>query len=345
MTLKLKVVNPLHFEDWDSLILSNQNYSFYHSKAWARVLSESYHYKPIYFALFNEKKIRALVPLMEINSFLTGRRGVSLPFSDYCEPIFSKDTDVDEVIDKIIEFGNQADWKHIEFRFENGHLKKECISQKYFGHVLDLQEDHQAIFSKFRGSTKRNTKKAIKMGVEVKICHSLDSVKKFYYLNCLTRKFHGLPPQPWYFFKKVFQHLISTKKGFVVLAFYKNKVIASAVYLLYGHKAIYKYGASDLRFRHLRPNNLVMWKAVEWSARNGFKSLDFGRTEPLNKGLLQFKSGWRGKEKIISYHKYDFAKNAFVKKNSGIKSSYGFIKLLPSSILKFVGFLLYRHVG
>ena len=29
-----------------------------------------------------------LLPLMEVDSWLTGRRGISLPFTDECEPLY-----------------------------------------------------------------------------------------------------------------------------------------------------------------------------------------------------------------------------------------------------------------
>jgi len=49
-----------------------------------------------------------------------------------------------------------------------------------------------------------------------------------------------------------------------MLASHKGKNIASAVYFHFGDKAIYKYGASDRKYQHLRANNLVMWEAIRW---------------------------------------------------------------------------------
>jgi lipid II:glycine glycyltransferase (peptidoglycan interpeptide bridge formation enzyme) len=88
-----------------------------------------------------------------------------------------------------------------------------------------------------------------------------------------------------------------------------------------------------------------MWEAISWCTANGFKSLSFGRTEPENQGLLQFKRGWGTEEKIINYYKYDFAKKTFIKGQPGVKSSYKFFKIMPSPLLRLTGNLLYRHVG
>ena len=135
------------------------------------------------------------------------------------------------------------------------------------------------------------------------------------------------------------------KKGFVALAYYSKNVVAGAVYFHFGEKAIYKYGASDRDYQHLRPNNLVMWEAIKSCAQNGFEHFSFGRTDLDHEGLLQFKRGWGAKEETINYYKFDLTKNAFIKDPSGIKTSYSFFQKLPMPLLKLAGWLFYRHVG
>ena len=206
--------------------------------------------------------------------------------------------------------------------------------------------DENKIFSNFRDSTRRNIRKAINEGVEVTINNSWESIKEFYRLNCLTRREHGLPPQPYYFFKKIYEHVISKDLGFVALATHGKKTIAGAVFFHLGEKALYKYGASDKYYQHLRANNLVMWETIKWYSQNGYKSLCFGRTEPENKGLIQFKNGWGAKESRIFYYKYDMGKGAFVKDSSGVTGFYNkLFSHMPLPLLKLSGTLLYKHMG
>ena len=58
----------------------------------------------------------------------------------------------------------------------------------YLGHTMDLDNGEEEVFSNFKDSTKRNIKKAIKEKVRVEIFNSLESIKEFYTLNCMTRK-------------------------------------------------------------------------------------------------------------------------------------------------------------
>jgi len=283
---------------------------------------------------------------MEVKSFLTGSRGVSLPFTDHCPPIAENQNAFNEIFNKVIRYGENANWKAINLKCCVNYLRSTTLPFEAFViHDLDVSQDEDEIFSNFRDSTKRNIKKAIQNGVQVKIQNSLDSVKEYYRLNCITRKKHGLPPQPFYFFKKIHEYIISQNKGFVVLATHQEKVIAGAVFFQFAHQAIFKYGASNPKYLNLRPNNLVMWEAIRWYCRKGYKIFNFGRTEFEHKGLLQFKRGWGTEEEILNYYKYDFTRNGFVSKRAGLKSSYKVFKHMPAPLLRLTGNLLYRHVG
>jgi hypothetical protein len=341
-----KIINPIDYPKWDELVLSTKGYSFFHSSAWAKVLHQTYGYTPHYFTIVEDGKLLALFPMMEIRSILTGKRGVSLPFSDYCEPIISDGISFQEMLDFITSYGKKRGWKYVEFRGAQNFLDKEIPSESYLGHTLDLTKDIDEIFSKFRESTRRNIGKAEREGVKVGIFNSSDSVREFCRLNCITRKHHGLPPQPYLFFKNIYKSIISKNLGFVFLASHNKKIIAGAVYFHCGEKAFYKYGASEKNYQQLRANNLVMWEAVKWYAQNGYKSFCFGRTEPDNKGLLQFKAGWGAKEYFINYYKYDFIKESFVNDFSKVKGLHNKVfKNMPIPLLKITGSILYKHMG
>jgi hypothetical protein len=343
--MNLQIINPLEYPGWDDLLLTNDKFSFFHTSSWARVLFESYGYKPVYFSFIDNGKLSTLVPVMEINSFITGKRGISLPFSDICPPVVSDSECFSEAIEQVIVHGRKNGWKSIEWRGGENNIGDKVPSSSYYTHTLDVRSSEKELLSKFRSSTKRNIEKAIRESVHVGTHNSLESVKQFYRLNCMTRKKHGLPPQPFYFFGRIFKHIISPRKGFVVLATYKKRPIAGAVYFHFWDKAIFKYGASDFNFQYLRANNLVMWEGVKWCVRNGIKNLSFGITEMQNQGLVQFKKGWNTREEMIHYYKYSLKNNTFEKDQFRGKTSYLLFQKIPSPLLKFIGFLFYRHVG
>lgn len=343
--MNIEIINPLEYPGWDQLLLTHKDYTFFHSSSWSRVLHESYNYRPLYFTSINNGKLTALVPMMEINSIITGKRGVSLPFSDYCQPIVESKMHFQEILNNIIIHGNKSGWKYFECRGGKRYLNNNINSLYLFTHEIDLTVGGELILSQLRNSTKRNIKKAIKNGVEIGFYQSLESVKEFCKLNFMTRKHHGIPPQPPIFFRKIYEHIISKNLGCVALASYQNKRIAGAIYFHIGDKAIYKFGAFNRKYQELRPNNLIIWSAIKWYSQNNYNSLSFGITNPENTGLRQFKLGWRVNETIINYYKFDLISMSFIKDKFRTKVSYNLFKKLPSPVLNLTGLLLYKHMG
>jgi hypothetical protein len=342
----LEIVDPLRYPGWDELLLEQPSYSFFHSTAWARVLCETYRYRPLYFMDIERGALSIMVPLMEVSSMLTGRRGVSLPFTDYCDPMFGGPDRQQQVMDALLRFGREAGWNSMELRPGNGFTPGSPSSSSYSVHTLDLTPGSEQLFKQFRETTRRNIKKAIREGVRVTFHTSSDALAVFYRLNCHTRKEHGLPPQPYSFFKKVHEHVIGRNLGFIALAQQGGRDVAGAIYLYSRETVIYKYGASLRAYQHVRPNNLVMWRAIESCIKGGYRRLCFGRTEVDNSGLRQFKAGWGGDERIIEYFKYDFQRRKFVTSNSWSSGLHtALYRRMPIPFSKMIGRMLYRHVG
>ena len=341
-------VNPSEQKDWNEVLCRNPGSSFFHTLAWAEVLRESYHYEPLYFTIRNQAVLEALLPVMEVDSALTGKRGVSLPFTDYCEPIVSDAAQFQELFTAAVAFGKKQGWRYLELRGGERFFPNEEPSECHYGHTLDLADGKKGtnLFSLFSDTTRRNIKKAEKQNLDVVISASPDAVKEFCRLNAVTRRDHGLPPQPRRFFQCIYDHILSQGLGFIVLASFRGTAIAANVYFNFGDQLLYKYGASDRAFQHLRASNLVMWEAIKWGCEHGYRTLCFGRTEPGNEGLRKFKAGWGARERLIKYYRYDLRKDVFVKTPTVVKPSYQKIfSNLPIPVLNLLGNILYRHMG
>lgn len=343
--MDLEIINPIDYPNWDELQLSSGDNSFFHTSGWARVLAESYGYKPVYFARFEDKRLSFLMPFMEISSPVTGKRGVSLPFTDYCDPFAPEKESLQKSVQAAIIHGSQKKWRYLEWRSSEFLVDGAIPSEVYFTHVLNLQREESEIFSALKENNRRNIRKAQKEGVSIKIEQSFESIRRFYHLNCRTRKHHGLPPQPFVFFHSVFDHIISKNQGIVVTALFSGKVIAAAVYFHFGPHAVFKYGASDAGYLNLRPNNLVMWEAIRWYRDQNFRHLHLGRTEQKNHGLLQFKRSWSVQENSLEYYRYDCKKAAYVQSLSRNVELKAIFTRVPLIILRFIGRLAYRHIG
>jgi hypothetical protein len=283
---------------------------------------------------------------MEVNSWLTGRRGVSLPFTDACEPLGESSALTERIVPAVMQHGRERGWRYLECRGGKQVFKAATASQCFFSHELSLFKDEEHLFARCESATRRAIRKAQKLGVTVEVSQSLEAVRLFYSLHCQTRKKHGVPPQPFDFFCNIHKHILSRNLGIVVLARHHQELVAAAVYFHFGAQAIYKYGASDESFQELRGNNLVMWEAIKWYARRGTKVLHLGRTSIANEGLRRFKLGWGSQECGLEYVRYDLRKSRFV---TGKDESVGWynraFNLLPVGVLRTIGAVLYRHIA
>jgi len=301
---------------------------------------------PLYVSIFENSNLSAVIPLMQVRSWLTGKRAVSLPFSDFCKPLVKDENLFRDLFDYMINLAKTKFWSYIELKGSENFLDEDKNSLVEYHHSLKLSKDLEMLFSSFSSNTRRNIKKAERENLHISMSNSLNALKVFYKLNCITRKRHGLPPQPFSFFKNLHKYILSNQLGFVVNASFENKIIASAVCLLFGKKAIYKFGASDMNYQNLRANNLVMWRAISWCAENGYEDFSFGKTEAENDGLRRFKNGWNTKEYELKTYRYDLKASQFIKLKTKTHGNHNkYFSALPIPVLKVIGRLIYRHLG
>jgi hypothetical protein len=342
---KVSVVNPVTAHNWNSFVANYSNSTIFHSANWARLLAETYGYHPTYLTLTDDQSFTGCLPIMEVSSLFTGRRGVSLTFSDYCGALVGSTKEFTTLFDRALELGQISGWRYAEFRGEH-YLENDFSAKSYLHHEISLVSDEKEMQSSLRESTARNIRKAIKEGVSVEMSDSLQAVQEFYRLHCLTRKRQGVPPQPWQFFENLHKILIAEGLGFTALATHSDRTVAAIICLHFGSHAIYKYGASDFQFQHLRANNLVLWHSIMRCAREGYRTFSLGRTDVDNEGLVAFKNGWGGRTTTLKYYRYDFATRRFVSSSeTDMLTCKEVMRKLPVPLLRILGTLAYRHMG
>lgn len=339
-----RTVNPLHEPEWGALVTAHAKASIFHGTAWARVLADTYGYTPVYLMADGAGAAPSLLPLMEADSWLTGRRGIALPFTDDCEPLYGDAASARRLVQSALELGKSRRWKSVEFRGGRELFPGAPPSLSFFGHSLNLAGGEDYLFARLESSVRRAIRKAEKSGVTATVARDLGAVKIFYALQCQTRRKHGLPPQPFVFFENIWRQLLSKNLGMIVVAWFQNRPVAASVYFQWGARAIYKYGASDETVQHLRGANLVMWEAIKRLAGDGARTLHLGRTSLGNEGLRRFKLGWGAAEHRIEYVKYDFRRGAFVTERDEATGWHNRVfRALPPGVSRMIGAVLYRH--
>jgi hypothetical protein len=344
-SLQMWIINPVHNPGWDLVVALHRDAGCFHTSAWAKVLHKTYNHQPFYLQFSRGRRLAALIPLMEVRSAFTGRRGVCLPFSDVCEPLIFDPEVADVVKDCLVRFARERRWKHLEIRGSKWFRSDSNSATKFYGHTLDFRRRGDEMSNRFDSQVRRAIRKAERSNVSALVVRNRQAMDDFYRLHVQTRRRHGLPPQPASFFLNIYEHMIKPGLGFIVLARRGSRPIAAAVFFRFGKNAVYKYGASDKRFQEFRANNLVMWQGIQLLARTGIEKLHFGRTDCENDGLRRFKLSWDTQEETIDYFRVDPSGRECLgpaaSNSSFHKKIFG---RLPLTLNRVVGSLIYPHL-
>lgn len=338
-------IDPLADGRWDEIAGSHKDHTVFHHSAWARVLAETYGHQPFYLKISVQDTEVALVPLMEVNSRITGRRGVSLPFSDFAGPLWADPHQASVVYAALLDLAASRDWKHLEIRGDLIPPAGAKSFQTYDSHHLDLRQGTASIFQHLDPSVRRAIRKSESSGIQVTVERSQKAMEDFYQLHGRTRRRHGLPPQPFAFFEAIATHLVERNLGTIVLAKLAGVPVAGAVFLHSAGRAIYKFGASDTAHWPSRPNHGVMWTAIRELAHMGCEELQFGRTSPADEGLARFKLSWGAISRPLAYFRHGHHADGWLGADRLPSESHPLIfGYLPVACNRLAGRLIYPHL-
>lgn len=328
---------------WLAFVQSHPEATTFHHPAWLSLLAETYGYRPLVLTLRDAGgEVVAGMPLLEVGSRLTGRRFVSLPFTDYCPPLARDAASLAGFSARFGDWLRSAGDPRVEIRGAMPAVPGMAAAVVAVRHILTLEPDSERIRQRFKRERSRGIRKALREGVEVRLLRSPDGLAAFYRLHCLTRRKLGVPVQPRRFFDGLGRTIIQNGFGFLLLAYKSEQPIAGAIVLSWNGELILKYSASDPAQLGLRPNNLVFWTGIEWGCQNGCRLLDFGRTDFDDRGLRDFKSGWASTEVPLEYS-YVGEKPPTRQAGLARRTVSKIIRISPPIVARGLGELFYRH--
>ena len=167
-------IEPLTDPRWDGLLEKHPSASVFHSKAWLEALRRTYGYESIaYTTSAPEEPLRNGIAFCQVESWLTGRRLVSLPFSDYCEPLLERTEEIELFVQKLQQESDTGRWRYIEMRpLETFGMENRLwhATAKYALHRLDLRPDLQTLFKGFhKDSIQRKINRAKREGLTCQV--------------------------------------------------------------------------------------------------------------------------------------------------------------------------------
>jgi Acetyltransferase (GNAT) domain len=343
-------LDPIQDPRWGSLVEKHPKASVFHTVAWLQALRLTYGYEPVAFTTSPPSgELKNGMVFCRINSWLTGRRLVSLPFSDHCEPLCDAD-EVDLILRHMKTVLQHQKCKYFEVRALKDNLSQTgdgtgCLpGATYFLHKLDLRPDLDEVFRGLdKESVQRRIRRADRAGLAEKCGRSEDLLKEFYALFVVTRGRHRVPPSPYAWFRNLIQCV--GKVAEIRLAYKDETPIAAILTLQFKDVVYYKYGCSDASFNKFGATPWLLWKAIAAAKLNGANEFDMGRTEKDNAGLLAFKNHWVPQPKHLVHWQFPYASSLASVDDWKSKIAKTLFSYMPDRLLTVIGKLIYRHIG
>jgi CelD/BcsL family acetyltransferase involved in cellulose biosynthesis len=345
--VKIQIINPLVDSRWDDLVNRHPRSSAFHQRGWLQALSLTYGYEPCVLTSASAgDRLPDGVVLCRVSSWITGTRLVSLPFADHCEPLLNDENDFPEFLDHLEAECDRRQWKYVEFRpvtdtHERDHgLQPDC---SYWAHNLDTKPCLEEILRGLhKNSFRRKIRRAQTERLSYEVGNSQQLLDEFYRLLLITRRRHQLLPQP----RKWFNNLVTCMGDKVQIRLARKDGVPVAAMLTLRHRSslVYKYGCSDKRFHNMGGMPFLFWKLVEECKASGLSSIDLGRSDLTNQGLIVFKDRLGAARKLLTYYRYTNLRALRMPNWQSLGFS-GLCSILPDTVLSTAGGLVYRHIG
>lgn len=343
----VEFIEPIESQAWAELVDAAPTAEVFHHPRWLELLRAQYGYEFSACCVRGAEGIEAALPVAHVRSRLTGKRLVSLPFSDVCTPVLAAGSDLGALGALGDAVADHARSRGLELIVHGAmpSIPGGFVSERFVRHELELPSDPDEAERNAAKSLRRGVTKARKEGLRAERREDRAALDAFYRLHLRTRQRLGVPTQPKRFIAR-FEDLFAAGLGAVWLVLDGDEPVAAAVFLVHNGTVTYKYGASAAEALQKRPNNLLMLEAIRWSCEQGQGKFDFGRTDLDNEGLRRFKRSWGAEELPLSYTYLTAAEPAAAGEPSlRDRLMTRTIQRSPAVVGRLAGEMLYRHVG
>jgi hypothetical protein len=341
-------IDPLRDPRWQEFLFRHSKASVFHTAGWLEALRCTYGYET--FALTTcapDRELENGVVFCRIDSWLTGRRLVSLPFSDHCEPLVDSPEVLQELLNSLEHESEKENFRYIQIRPLNPIAERQSNfgqGERFWFHKIDLRPTLKELFDNFhKDCVQRKLRRAERENLSYEEGCSEILLKKFYDLLLRTRRRQQLPPQPLKWFRSVLRNLANGAK--IRVASKDGRPVASILTLSYKNVLVYKYGCSDASQHQVGGIQHLFWCTIRKAKEDGILEFDLGRSEYNNQGLVTFKDRWGSMRSTLTYWSCPPQRPYGVDSKWTTRVAKQILSRAPNTLLTVAGNLLYRHVG
>ena len=339
-----EIIDPSSDTGWARLALGG---SLFASPPWIRALVSAYGFEVRASIERSGDELVAGIPFALVED-AAGARVVSLPFSDYCDPLLGQEGSWEDLVEPLFRPGHPVSMRvlHETRPLEDARLRQ---TGQACWHAIDVVPDHEAMWSALRGSARRNIRAAERAGAEVSVRRDIEAVETFHRLHCdLRRHKYGLLAQPLQFFESIWEQFAPSGDIALLVAEADGQVAAVMVFLTWADTMYYKFGASAGDGLSVRPNDLLFWEAMKLASSQELQRIDLGLSDADQDGLIRFKRKFASQEGTLTSLRhvppgYANAGGEEFRRALGTLTGQLTQELMPAEVSRRAGDVFYRY--
>jgi lipid II:glycine glycyltransferase (peptidoglycan interpeptide bridge formation enzyme) len=127
------------------------------------------------------------------------------------------------------------------------------------------------------GKCRNRIRKGQKSGLRVEQCDDISIVEDYYAQHTDVFDHQGLPPKyPLKTVHALVHNLMSAGMLLAIRIRYKGETVATGLFP-HDNRYLYSFGiAAWVKYRHLCPNELLYWSAMQWGGSHGLQRFSIG---------------------------------------------------------------------
>ena len=268
----------------------------FHEPWWFRVLNETYNHQCDYWIAQEARKICGIFPVVSLRVPFLGGKMVALPYQYHCgAPLADSERVFDALVNHAKTIAREKRTDYIEVRnfFEIPALERlgfAAVDTQLCKTIVPLRE---LTIRSLREGHQKELGKALASGVRIEQDSTLQGLKVFWMLYRLDGRALAGPQAGWRYFDSLYRNAGNRYR--LWLARDGSDCIGGLVTLDDGAMVFARNGAySSPRAKAVRLGRALIWQSMVDAAARGCSHYDLGISWVGDKGLIDFKEGWRG---------------------------------------------------
>ena len=317
--MPVKLVETLPEDRWQAFVDTHPQGNIFHTPAMQAVFARTRGYDPLLrAAVADDGRVLALLTAVEIRLVGGPLAGLTSRAVAYGGALCADSEEGREALGALLLWHNETASRYgrtavrpylfteLRHRSDATALRHTLATCDYeheqeLNFLIDLFRPVEDIWGGLNRTARKNVRRAERDGLTVQEVTTAEELAEFYALLRQVYAAAEVPLADLSLFQAAFELLRPLGLARFLLARSPQGLAGARVVLLYNGVIFDWYAGADRQLRGSRPNDFLVWRTLEWGARHGYHTFDFGGAghPDVPYGVRDFKAKFGGR--LVNY--------------------------------------------